>query len=470
MNYVLKPWKHQEKAIEKAVPLPEFAFLFEVGAGKTGACINTIRYKYAEARRVMRTFILCPIVVCDNWKDEFEMHSRVGKHVHVMTGPGKKRLKLMKSLQGTDCIIVTNYESLSMKELYAEFVKWGIEIIVSDESQKIKSANAKRTKLAITLADRAKYRYIMTGTSITNTPMDVWAQFRFLDGGASFEKNYYVFRSKYFYDKNAGMPSSKHFPDWQPLPGMDKIFNSKIYSKAMRVKKEDCLDLPPFVRQKLYTKMNAEQTRMYKQMKAQFIAYLNDKACVATIALTKALRLQQIVSGFFVTDEGETIRYENVPRLKVLIEAVKDLAVEHKVIVWACFKENYAMISKELEKEEIDHAYLIGGMSDKARRENIEAFREDPSTRVMIANQAAGGVGINLIESSYSVYYTKNFSLEQDLQSEARNYRGGSEMHKKVTRIDLVCKGTIDEHISDSLEAKQDMSENILAFKERFLS
>ena len=85
----------------------------------------------------------------------------------------------------------------------------------------------------------------------------------------------------------------------------------------------------------------------------------------------------------------------------------------------------------------------------------------------MIANQGAGGIGINMTEASYSIFFSRNFSLEHDLQAEARNYRGGSEMHQKVTRIDLVSPGTIDELISEALANKQNMAEKILDWKDK---
>jgi SNF2 family DNA or RNA helicase len=73
------------------------------------------------------------------------------------------------------------------------------------------------------------------------------------------------------------------------------------------------------------------------------------------------------------------------------------------------------------------------------------------------------------VEASYAIYYSKGFKLEHDLQSEARNHRGGSEMHDKVTRIDIVAKGTIDELITESLEKKQNIAERILSWKDRLL-
>ena len=94
----------------------------------------------------------------------------------------------------------------------------------------------------------------------------------------------------------------------------------------------------------------------------------------------------------------------------------------------------------------------------------MDEFRNDPEIRVIICNQAAAGVGINLIEASYSIYYSKNFSLEHDLQSGARNYRGGSEVHEKVTRIDLIAENTIDELVNEALSNKQNISDRILSW------
>lgn len=109
---------------------------------------------------------------------------------------------------------------------------------------------------------------------------------------------------------------------------------------------------------------------------------------------------------------------------------------------------------------ELNYTELHGDVKDKSM--HITKFKEDPNTRFMIAHPGSGGVGVNLYEASYSIYYSKNFNLEYDLQSEARNYRKGSEMHEKITRIDLVCPGTIDERITEALEGKYNMAEYLL--------
>jgi SNF2 family DNA or RNA helicase len=81
---------------------------------------------------------------------------------------------------------------------------------------------------------------------------------------------------------------------------------------------------------------------------------------------------------------------------------------------------------------------------------------------VLIGHPGSGGIGVNLTASSVSIFYSRGFSLEHDIQAEARNYRGGSERHDKITRIDLVAPGTIDEEVVRKLHAKQTISDVIL--------
>lgn len=112
------------------------------------------------------------------------------------------------------------------------------------------------------------------------------------------------------------------------------------------------------------------------------------------------------------------------------------------------------------KKLEIQYAELTGQITDK--QSEIDRFQNDRSCRVMIASQAAGGTGVNLTEASYMVYYSRGYSLEHDMQSEARAYRGGSEKHKSITRIDLIADGTLDNAVLKALQGKKDLSTDIL--------
>jgi SNF2 family DNA or RNA helicase len=210
--------------------------------------------------------------------------------------------------------------------------------------------------------------------------------------------------------------------------------------------------------------MGAEQARVYREMKKDFVSFIGEHSVAANLAIVKALRMQQIVSGFVKTDDGHIIRFPDVPRLAALKEQLEMLTPKHKVIVWACFKENYAMIREVCAELKVPCVELHGEVSDKDRKEALDLFANDPSTRVLIGNQGAAGIGINLVSASYSIYYSRGFKLGDDLQSEARNYRRGSEVHQKITRINLVCPGTLDSLIADALQSKLDLSDKFLDY------
>ncbi len=468
-------WNHQVHGIRTAEVVKDLGLFYDMGTGKTRTMIEIIRRQYAKRNRLMRTLILAPIKVCPNWKDEFGKFSKINpRDVLVLTGTGRQRVrqfvtKVGENLEGS-CIVVTNYQSMEMKDFYDLLLKWRPEIVVCDESQNLKNPQSKRAKALVSITDKTEHNYILTGTPILNSAMDLFMQFRVLDRGETFGKNFFAFRGKYFEDENRNMPKLAHFPKWVPRMDADVDLQARVRSKTLRVMKQDCLDLPPFVRQLVYAELSPEQARAYREMHNDFITWINSKhdeptPVVANLAIVKALRLQQIVTGF-VNDEMGVAHRLPCPRLKVLGELLEELTPGHKVIVWANFRENYAMIRELLESMKIPFAEVHGEVAEKQAQSNLKAFREDPAVRVMLSNQSSGGVGINMIEASYSIYYSKNFKLGDDLQSEARNYRGGSEMHTKVTRIDIVTPGTIDEVVTDALAKKLQISDLILNWKE----
>jgi len=450
-------WAHQKEAIEKAINLPHYGLLLEPGTGKSATLINILRHKFTENRGLLRTLILCPTVVCDNWKNEWAKFSKIADgEVEVILGPGKDRMYRINETNAH--ILITNYQSLILDTVYSEIYKWRPEVIVADESHRIKSPGAKTTKRAITLSDNAKHKYILTGTPVLQSLMDFYSQFRFLDGGETFGKSFNFFKNYYFYNKNANAPAHVTWPDWRVRPGAEKEVNEKVFKKAMYVEKSKCLDLPPLVRKEVLVELSKSQMKHYKEMENEFVTYLKDKACTATIALTKGLRLMQIVSGFMGLEGGDIVRFEDNPRIDALREILEDIAPYHKVIVWACFRENYEMI-KEVAAP---YGYVELHGETKDRAESINMFQNDPEIRVLIGNQGAGGIGVNLTAASYAIYFSRNFSLEHDIQSEARNYRGGSEQHQKITRIDLVAKNTMDVQVLEALAKKQTISDTVL--------
>lgn len=444
-----------------------FAFLYDVGTGKTLTLISTLRIIFNRHRRVLPTLVLSPKVTLENWSREWLQFSRVTpSQVVVLKGPIKKRIALLSAKMrehNGQIIVITNYEGVRMKDFFDALMKtMGPEVLVCDESHRCKVHNSMTTKAVTKLAYQAKYRYILTGTLVTQSEFDIFSQWRILDKGASFGRNYFHFRNKFFFDKNAGMPKQHHFPDFAIRSGAYSEMEGLMVKASLKALKEECIDLPDLVKKTVYVEMTPSQRRIYKELRDEFISEINDGTFAsAETALTKALRLAQVASGYVKTEEGDIVRLDN-EREDALSELLHDLCVEgnNKVIVWCVFKENYQQVREVCDKLKLKYKEGHGEVKDVSN-EVLEFDTGDFS--VLIGHPASIGIGVNIKSASTAIYFSRNFSLEHRLQSEARNYRAGSvELHQKITQIDIECQGTIDEQITMALTDKLTTAAKIL--------
>lgn len=454
-------WDHQKEAIARARTKNYFALFFEMGTGKTRTALEILKERINADGKPLRTLIVSPLVVVPNWVRE--SHQWIDLQVIALQGSQKKRIRTFASaVLAGEHIFALNYEGLLMKDLLLGLKKWKPEVLIFDESHKLKSHNSLRTKRAVEISQLSPYRFLLSGTPVLNSAWDLFSQYLVMDHGKTFGKNFHAFRYKYFFDANYRMPAHIRFPNWKIKPDAAGHINRALKEDSMRVTKEECLDLPPLVRQRRYVEMSPEQKRMYEEMKKDFITFLKEEAVVAQLALTKALRLQQIVSGFVKTAAGKEAQIGTTEREKALQELLVQLAPSHKVIVWAVFKHNFKQIAAICEKLKLEYVEVHGEISAKDKEANIQRFAKEDNCRVFIGHPALG-LGISLTVSDYSIYFSRNFSLGDDIQSMSRNHRGGSEIHDKITRIDLVCKDTIDEVVLTALSNKQALSVQLIS-------
>lgn len=498
MSELLTLRKHQQETFDLAKDKPCWGLFHDPGTGKTGTAITLMRHKMNEARRFLRVLIFVPPIGIKQWKREFGKFSKVPKEkIILLQKEGVRRLKdfelnCFETVAGVlvpkGSVIITNYESLFMKPLFQRFVDWQPEIIVVDESHYVKSHKADRSKLLEFLANpqrgnlkfekgkdkkkRVLYasrqcptkepiKYLLTGTPVANSPMDAFQQYLILDGGKTLGTNFYVFQSRYFYDKNAGMPAQRHFPDWKPRPGAVEELNKLLYSCANRVEKETCLDLPPRTVQTVVVEMGPQQRKLYQDMKRDLIAVVDDKACVAQLAITKMLRLQQMASGFIKTVGEEEIPLDDNPKNEALKQLLENLLPTGKVIVWCAWQHNYKQVAEVCESLGVKYARVVGGMTEKQRTDAVEAFTKGDAN-VMIANAKAAGMSVDFIEAPYSIGFSQTCSLIDAIQSRARNYRDGSQVHSKIVHYNIVTEDSIEELVVEKLEAKEEMSLELL--------
>lgn len=469
----IKPYQHQLDAVDFFQNKKDGCLFFEMGTGKTGTAILNYRNWCRKEGRLLRCLIVAPSVVLHNWKDEFKLFSLIDQDkIYPLTrGTGKSKADTIYEhiIPVVDGMIVNvNYEALLSEDLFRAIETWNPEVIIFDEVHYVKNATAKRSKLCIRLGEKALYRLGLTGTPILRNSLDMYGIFRTVDSGKTFGTNLYVFQNKYLIDRNARNPNIK-FPNWVDNPVNYKELNEKIYAKSLRKLMIDCIDLPPLVKIIKNPEWGKDQKKAYDDMKKEFLTFVESKksdgtplSVTANLAITKAMRLLQIASGFVMTDDRVIHEFKDVPRLDMVKELLEELTPDNKVIIWCSYVHNYKMLSKVCESLKIKYTKITGEETTAQKREAELDFRNNPDVKVVIANRASAGVGINLIEAKYSIVYSRNFSLGEEEQSNARNYRGGSQMHDRVVKIDLAIKDSLDEQVLLALINKRQIATDIL--------
>lgn len=471
------PYQHQLEAVSFLRNKPEGFLFFEMGTGKTGTAVLTYRAWNQREFRQLRCLVISPSVVIHNWRDEFGLFSKMDLNdvLPLAKGSGKHKAELVYDKFVKDMksgVIITNYEALLTQELFTAIQRWNPEVIIFDEAQYLKNPSAKRSKLCRKLAENAIYRLGLTGTPILKNVMDIYGIFSAIDLGKTFGNNQYIFQARYLIDKNAHWKSkSNYFPKWENNPNTYAELNDLVYKKSLRKLKSECLDLPELIKTVRLVEWGKDQKKAYDELKRDFLTFIQTSkeneepaSVTANLAMTKALRMLQVASGFVQTDDGNIHEFTDVPRLEecksLLAEIVGDN--EQKCILWCSYKHNYKMLARICDELGFKYVFITGEQNTTEKREAELAFRDNPEVKVAICNRRAGGVGVNLVAASHSIVYSRNFSLEEELQSEARNYRSGSERHESIVKIDLAVKDSIDEEIMLALSMKHQVSTDIL--------
>jgi len=476
VNYKFKtePYDHQVTALNRSIDRNAYAFFAEMGAGKSKMLIDTISNLYVNGE-IDFALIIAPKGVYRNWTnkeipDHFpeDVPHRV---IRWVANPNKKQQEELRSVRKAFdglTIFVMNVEAFSTVKGKAAG-EWLAKhlgprgLIGIDESTTIKNHKAKRTKALIKIGAGFKYRRIMTGSPITKEPMDIYAQAAFLGPRTIGFDSFYAFQARYAITQKRTM-GAHSFNQVVGYRNLDEL-TRKIDTFSYRVLKEDCLDLPEKTYTARYVTLTDEQRRMYEQIRQEGFLLLGEGDMVSTPQIiTQMLRLQQVMSGHLMTDDGDLMTFPS-GRITALMEIAAETS--GKMIIFSRFRHDIQQIQEALDKEygEGSAVTYFGDTSVEARELAVKNF-QDPAdkTRFFISNKT-GAYGITLTAASTVVYYSNDYDLEMRIQSEDRPHRIGQT--KPVTYIDLVAEGTIDEKIVENLRNKIDMSAKVLGEEAR---
>ena len=473
MKYIFqtKPFKHQGEVLKQSWNALHWGYFMEMGTGKSKVCIDNAAILYE--RGVIDTFIvLAPKGVYRNWATiEIPLHlpKRLECDIDVWsatpTKEQKNNLALLLEPRETDHlrILVMNIEALSTAKgtrYLDKVLDQGICLLAVDESTAIKSPKARRTKAIIKLGKKAKYKRILTGFPVTQSPMDLWAQCNFLHPellGKDVGDNYFQFQYRYaiLKKRSVGSHSFNMVVGYRNLDTLSDILK-KFSSRVMKV---DCLDLPPKIYTQRQVQLTPDQVRIYDEIKEYALAHLGDNDFMtAPNVMTQLIRLQQVLSGHTKTDEGKLVEIKD-NRLTELMECLED--VSGKVIIWSRFRYDIERIKNELIKVYGSSSTVTyyGDTKDEERTEAIEQFQNGVA-QFFVGNPQTGGYGITLTAAETVIYFANSFDLAVRMQSEDRCHRIGQDKH--VTYIDLIAEKTIDDKIVKSLRSKMDIASVVM--------
>jgi SNF2 family DNA or RNA helicase len=467
--FVLLPFVYQDFVLHYTWKNKLAALFLDMGLGKSKITLDTAGLLYLN-NEINGLIIVAPKGVYGNWTAK-EIPKHLPAQVPYKVVQWKTPLTKKKTDELTELltnkekclnILVINIDALITEKgkfVLDQFLKTYQTLMVIDESTKIKNPKAKRAIEAHTFGQKAKYKRILTGSPITKSPMDIYAQSAFLSKELLGFGNFYAFRNRYAILKEITTFGGRTFKDEVGYQNLDEL-TEKLQKFSVRMTKEQCLDLPEKQYLTRQVELTPEQRKYYNQLKDESLIVLEDDEVSVTMILTQILRLRQICSGYLATDNGELVEIKH-NRLEELEDTIEE--INGKVIIWADFIPSIKTIENFLVKKYGPRSTVTYYGATKDRETPIERFENDPDCRFFISNPSVGSMGITLNAANYALYYERDYNLINRLQSEARNYRIGQK--NKITYIDFLAPDTIEEDIVEALVNKYELSAKVLRDK-----
>jgi len=347
----------------------------------------------------------------------------------------------------------------------------GYRQLVADESHRIKTIGSNQTGASLALAKQAERRVELTGTLSHGDPRDLYPQLKYLNTRIIAE-DYKSYCNKYvIYNRH-----NEHLVvGYRNL----NVINKKVNRVSSEKKLAECVDLPPRTFTVILFDLSPKQKKDYNTaVKSWEITKPDAEPLEIQNSAVRIAKLLQLCSGFVYVPDDEgvcndckpaqirkcvsgsirpgtkrcvmrsiigpirrlTITYDQNPKLKALEDLLTDLLPNAKVIIWAVFTEELDTIGKALEAKNIGYVRVDGKTSHKIQS-MAKIFNTDPKCKVYLA-QIRTGIAITLNSAKYTIYYSRDWSVDNRYQSLFRNYRIGQT--KKTVVYDLCARNAIE--------------------------
>ncbi|NQN83292.1 DEAD/DEAH box helicase, partial [Streptococcus suis] len=419
---------------------PNAAVILDMGMGKTATTLSAVNELMFDRFEVTKVLVIAPLRVANTvWSDEIEQWAELRhlRYSKIVGTPKQRKVALQKDAD----IYIVNRENLPwLVEQCSPYFKW--DMVVIDELSSFKSWQSKRFKAFMAMRPYMKRIVGLTGTPSSNGLMDLFAEFKVIDGGERLGRFIGEFRSRYFEE---GRRNGNIVYEYIPMDYAESQIQDKISDITISMKALDYLDMPELISTKKLVRMSENEKEKYSQFKKEYVlSELDGLEVTAANAASLTNKLVQLSNGAVYSDDHTVVALHE-QKLDAL-EDILESANGEPVLVAYWFKHDLARIMGRLEKLKVKSRVL-------KTEEDIREWNKG-NVPVGLLHPAGAGHGLNLQKGGHNlVWFGLTWSLELYQQTNARLWRQGQEAETVVIQH-IVTEGTIDEEILKALENK----------------
>ena len=413
------------------------------GLGKTSISLGALRV-LKRLGYVKKTLIIAPLRPAYSvWPGEIWKWEEFNEFDYVVLHGPEKDFRLQEDVD----LYIINPEGL----------KWLIEqklpdfdCLIVDESTKFKDSTTKRFKYLKKMLPMFKRRWILTGTPMPNTLLDLFGQIFILDMGNALERYITHFRLKYFYK-----PGYNAW-EWKPQPGAFERVVEKVSPLVMQLRAEDYLEMPDLQYVDVPVYLPTDAMTVYKQVEDDFIAMLEDGVILAANAAAAGTKCRQISNGAVYIEEDFTVIHE--AKLEALDDLLSELEGHPVLLLYEFDHDRQRIMAKYKNATDVKMSKDIGQVVYDFNAGNIP---------ILLGHPASMGHGLNLQGTcNHVIWFGITWNFEHYDQAIRRVYRQGQE-NDYVRVYHLVAEGTLDSKVLGALQKKERGQNELLAALKR---
>lgn len=440
------PHDYQKYSIDFIENNPISALLLECGLGKTSITLTAINDLMFDSFDVSKVLVICPIRVANTWVQECKKWEHLNDlRISVAVGSEMERLKALRAKAD---IYVINRENVQWL-IESSNIPFNYQMVVIDEMSSFKNGKSKRCKALLQVRSKIDRIVGLTATPTSNGLMDLWSQYRILDGGKRLGRFITEYRNRYFmHDKRNGVI----IYSYKLLPFAEEAIYEKISDITISMKAKDHLKMPELISSEYKVYMDDTEKAQYELLKHDLVVNLDEDDITAVNAAVLSNKLCQMANGAIYTDK-KIIQNIHDRKLDALEDIVEQMNGKNFLLVY-WFKHDLERIIKRLND--------IGASYSKIdTTESIEEWNKG-KIQVGLIHPASAGHGINLQQGgSTIVFFSLTWSLELYEQVIGRIYRQG-QISDTVVVQHIITDGTIDEDILRALKDKDETQASLI--------